>query len=128
MPSSFYSALENVDEKTVAPMIGVKIENKLSKPYLELGKQSEPYDLFIFAINAEQTRQKYLTRLNMFFQVIGIDQEKKLSIEEGISYLFEGQALKMDPILNVAFLLIIPVTASYVLMIVKSRHDIVRCS
>jgi hypothetical protein len=82
MPSSFYSALENVDEKTVAPMIGVKIENKLSKPYLELGKQSEPYDLFIFAINAGQTRQKYLTRLNMFFQVIGIDQEKKLSIEE----------------------------------------------
>ena len=49
---------------------------------MELGKQSDPYDLFIFAINAEQTRQKYLTRLNMFFQVIGIDQEKKLSIEE----------------------------------------------
>ena len=47
-----------------------------------MGKQSDPYDLFIFAINAEQTRQKYLTRLNMFFQVIGIDQEKKLSIEE----------------------------------------------
>ena len=33
-----------------------------------------------------------------------------------------------DPVLNVAFLLIIPVTASYVLMIVKSRHDIVRSS
>jgi hypothetical protein len=33
-----------------------------------------------------------------------------------------------DPVLNVAFLLIIPVTASYVLMIVKSRHDIVRRS
>jgi hypothetical protein len=32
-----------------------------------------------------------------------------------------------DPVLYVAFLLIIPVTASYVLMIVKSRHDIVRC-
>ena len=30
-----------------------------------------------------------------------------------------------DPILNVAFLLLIPVTASYVLMIVKSRHDVV---
>jgi hypothetical protein len=30
-----------------------------------------------------------------------------------------------DPGLNVAFLLLIPVTASYVLMIVKSRHDVV---
>ena len=30
-----------------------------------------------------------------------------------------------DPVLNVAFLLLIPVTASYVLMIVKSRHDVV---
>lgn len=30
-----------------------------------------------------------------------------------------------DPVLNVAFLLLIPVTASYVLMVVKSRHDIV---
>lgn len=29
-----------------------------------------------------------------------------------------------DPVLLVAFLLIIPVTASYILMIVKSRHDI----
>jgi hypothetical protein len=30
-----------------------------------------------------------------------------------------------DPVLYVAFLLLIPVTASYVLMIVKSRHDVV---
>jgi hypothetical protein len=30
-----------------------------------------------------------------------------------------------DPVLNVAFLLLIPVTASYVLMIFKSRHDVV---
>jgi hypothetical protein len=29
-----------------------------------------------------------------------------------------------DPVLTVALLLLIPVTASYVLMIVKSRHDI----
>jgi hypothetical protein len=29
-----------------------------------------------------------------------------------------------DPILHVALLLLIPVTASYVLMIAKSRHDI----
>jgi len=30
-----------------------------------------------------------------------------------------------DPVLYVAFLLLIPVTASYVLMIVKNRHDVV---
>jgi hypothetical protein len=33
-----------------------------------------------------------------------------------------------DSVLHVAFLLLIPVTASYVLMIAKSRHDIVRRS
>ena len=33
-----------------------------------------------------------------------------------------------DPVLTVAFLLLIPVTASYVLMIVKSRHEFVQRS
>ena len=33
-----------------------------------------------------------------------------------------------DPVLIVAYLLLIPVTASYVLMIAKSRHDIIRRS
>jgi hypothetical protein len=33
-----------------------------------------------------------------------------------------------DPVLLVALLLLIPVTASYILMVVKSRHDIVRHS
>ena len=33
-----------------------------------------------------------------------------------------------DPVLTVAFLLLIPVTASYVLMIVKTKHDIVKRS
>ena len=33
-----------------------------------------------------------------------------------------------DPVLTVAFLLLIPVTASYVLMVVKTKHDIVRRS
>jgi hypothetical protein len=43
-----------------------------------------------------------------------------------VSALFSGSL--NDPILRVAFLLLIPVTASYVLMIAKSRHDIVRRS
>jgi hypothetical protein len=33
-----------------------------------------------------------------------------------------------NPVLIVAYLLLIPVTASYVLMIAKSRHDIIRRS
>ena len=33
-----------------------------------------------------------------------------------------------DPVLTVAFLLLIPVTASYVLIIVKSRHEFLRAS
>ena len=45
-------------------------------------KESEPYDLFVFAINADQTREKYVTRLKKFIEIIGIDQEKKLSIQE----------------------------------------------
>lgn len=45
-------------------------------------KESEYYDLFVFAINADQTREKYVTRLKKFFEIIGIDQEKKLSIQE----------------------------------------------
>ena len=57
-------------------------ENKLSLPYLDMGKESEPYDLFVFAINADQTREKYVTRLKKLFEIIGIDQEKKLSIQE----------------------------------------------
>jgi integrase len=53
--------------------------------HLDLGKESEPYDLFVFAINAEQTRAKYITRLNKFFEIICIDQEKKLTISEKCS-------------------------------------------
>jgi hypothetical protein len=49
---------------------------------LNVGKKSEPYDLFIFAINAEQTREKYLTRMKKFLEIIGIDQEKKLTVQE----------------------------------------------
>jgi hypothetical protein len=33
-----------------------------------------------------------------------------------------------DPVLTVAYLLLIPVTASYILMIVKSKHEFVRAS
>jgi hypothetical protein len=47
--------------------------------HLDIGEESEPYDLFVFAINAEQTREKYITRLKKFFEIIGIDPDKKLT-------------------------------------------------
>jgi hypothetical protein len=53
--------------------------------YLDVGKDSEPYDLFVFAINAEQTRQKYISRMKKFLEIIGIDQENKLTLKERCS-------------------------------------------
>lgn len=43
--------------------------------HLDVGKESEPYDLFVFAINAEETREKYITRMKKFLEIIGIDEE-----------------------------------------------------
>jgi hypothetical protein len=50
--------------------------------YFDVGKESEPYDLFVFAIHAQQTREKYITRMKKFLEIIGIDQEKKLTMQE----------------------------------------------
>lgn len=36
--------------------------------HLDVKKQSDPFDLFVFAINAEQTREKYITRLKKFLK------------------------------------------------------------
>lgn len=36
----------------------------------------------MFAINAEQTREKCITRMKKFLETIGIDQEKKLTIQK----------------------------------------------
>jgi hypothetical protein len=94
--------------------------------------------------------QLYLTiivfLMGLAFVIFGlyIGQEHKLSVFTKRLYLISYFALIVpitvilvryivntllsgkldDPILHVALLLLIPVTASYVLMIVKSRHDI----
>jgi high-affinity K+ transport system ATPase subunit B len=96
--------------------------------------------------------QLYLTILvfmmGLAFVIFGlyIGQEQKLSVFTKRLYLIAYFALIIpvtvilvryivtallsgesdDPVLVVAFLLLIPVSASYFLMIVKSRHDIVR--
>jgi hypothetical protein len=96
--------------------------------------------------------QLYLTiivfMMGLAFVIFGlyIGQEQKLSIFTRRLYLIAYFSLIVpvtviliryiitalssgqwdDPVLTVAFLLLIPVTASYVLMIAKSRHDIIR--
>jgi cellulose synthase/poly-beta-1,6-N-acetylglucosamine synthase-like glycosyltransferase len=98
--------------------------------------------------------QLYLTiivfMMGLAFVIFGlyIGQEHKLSVFTKRLYLLAYFALIVpitiilvryiantllsgmldDPVLLVALLLLIPVTASYILMIVKSRHDIVRHS
>ena len=96
--------------------------------------------------------QLYLTiivfMMGLAFVIFGlyIGQEQKLSVFTKRLYLIAYFALIVpvtvilvryiastllsgvldDPVLLVALLLLIPVTASYILMVVKSRHDIVR--
>ena len=98
--------------------------------------------------------QLYITiivfMMGLAFVIFGlyIGQEQKLSVFTKRLYLMAYFALIVpitvilvryiastllsgmldDPLLIVALLLLIPVTASYILMIVKSRHDIVRRS
>jgi hypothetical protein len=54
----------------------------LGMSQLDVGKDAEPYDLFVYAINADQTKKKYVTRLRTFLDIIGIDSENKLTIQE----------------------------------------------
>lgn len=37
--------------------------------HLDVGNASEPYDLFAFAINADQTWEKYIARFKKFFEI-----------------------------------------------------------
>jgi len=69
--------------------------------YLDVGKESEPYDLFVFAINAEQTRDKYITRMKKFLEIIGIDLEKKLTIHERCKIFADKARSENDWLVNV---------------------------
>jgi hypothetical protein len=104
---------------------------------LEQGKQGSIIQLYLTII---------VFMMGLAFVIFGlyIGQEHKLSAFTRRLYLIAYFALIVpitvilvryiaiallsgsldDPVLLVALLLIIPVTASYVLMIVKSRHDI----
>jgi hypothetical protein len=51
--------------------------NESSEPTLE-----DPYSLFVFAMNAVQTREKYITRLDRFFRFINVQGERCRSFAE----------------------------------------------
>jgi hypothetical protein len=55
---------------------------QLNVSYLDIGKESQPFHLFVFDIIAKRTRDMYITRLKKFFEIIGIDREKNLTIQE----------------------------------------------
>ena len=62
-------------------------------PYLDNEERSEdPYSLFIFAINTEQTKQKYITRFKRFIEVIGIDHQIELTLQQNCK-IFTEKAL-----------------------------------
>jgi hypothetical protein len=53
--------------------------------------ESDPYSIFIFAMNAPQTREKYTTRLERFFDFIDlpVSNNTTTSIEERCKYFVE---------------------------------------
>jgi hypothetical protein len=119
----------------IANQLNTKIE------LLEQARQRSIIQLYITII---------VFMMGLAFVIFGlyIGQEQKLSVFTKRLYLIAYFALIVpvtvmlvryiastllsgvldDPVLLVALLLLIPVTASYILMVVKSRHDIVRHS
>ena len=118
-----------------------QIENRLDTiiELLEKARQGNIIQLYLTII---------VFMMGLAFVIFGlyIGQEQKLSVFTKRLYLFAYFALIVpvtvillryiatallsgatdDPVLVVAFLLLIPVTASYILMIVKSRHKVLR--
>lgn len=112
--------------------------NAMNKSFVEL-KQIQIVTVFLFVI---------VFLMGLAFVIFGlyIGQEHKLPVFTKRLYLIAYFALVIpvtviilryiidtllsrglnDPILSVAFLLLIPVTTSYILMIVKYRREIVR--
>jgi hypothetical protein len=118
----------------------------------QTANQPDPTSELVERLRQGLNIQLYLTiivfMMGLAFVIFGlyIGQEQKLSIFTRRLYLIAYFSLIIpvtvilvryivttlstgtwdDPVLTVAFLLLIPVTASYVLMIAKSRHDIIR--
>jgi integrase len=68
---------------------------------LDVGKESEPYDLFVYAINADQIREKYVTRLKKFLEIIGIDRDGELTIRENCKVFTDKAKSENEWLVNV---------------------------
>jgi hypothetical protein len=75
----------------------------LSLSFLDAEKGLGAYDLFIFGINAEQTREKYVTRLKKFMEVIDIDPRRKLDLKEKCQLFVEKAKSQKRWLLGVLF-------------------------
>jgi hypothetical protein len=51
----------------------VKIKELIEQSSSSLSLSSDPYSLFLYAMNSPVTRDRYITRLNRFFSFIGIE-------------------------------------------------------
>lgn len=51
-----------------------QIPTQCQQKSLEESLEADPYSLFLFAMNSPETKEKYVTRLNKFFDHIGLSQ------------------------------------------------------
>ena len=84
------------------------------------------YVIFGLYIGQEQKLSVFTKRLYLIAYFALIAPITVILVRYIVTALLSGAF--EDPVLTVAFLLLIPVTASYVLMIVKSRHEFVQRS
>ena len=84
------------------------------------------YVIFGLYIGQEQKLSVFTKRLYLIAYFALIVPITVILVRYIVTALLSGAS--EDPVLTVAFLLLIPVIASYVLMIVKSRHEFVQRS
>jgi hypothetical protein len=84
------------------------------------------YVIFGLYIGQEQKLSVFTKRLYLIAYFALIVPITVILVRYIVTALLSG--VFEDPVLTVAFLLLIPVTASYVLMVVKSRHEFVQRS
>jgi len=80
--------------------------------------ESDPYSMFIFAMNAPQTREKYTTRLKRFFDFIDLRDDKNnnattthpIEIKDRMKYRQRLQQQKYSKINDITRQLWSPIT------------------
>lgn len=55
--------------------------------YHDYGSEEDPYTIFVFAMNAPQTKEKYTTRIDRFFRFINVQGD---TIQERCKAFYEA--------------------------------------